>query len=415
MKRILLSLLLICLALLVFASCKNANPNTGETSGVDTTTPVTSTPTSSNETQKNDPPKKEPDDNSPFKIPSDDMRDWVVDYVSEMANVKWTPFNDIDTTDINKGLVYDKGKYYYGIPYTNALTNADLEDFTSSMEWNQSKELYENKTSTNSSNIIGMNSSTPILLSWKHFDTGIKAYDIATCFPLGEGTGIYSVGNLKSGNETNTSAIISATGDKDYYEALALLEQGDMIIAQGNESHARMVVYAEIVRKSDGTVDPDESYVITIEQKDSFDMMRTDNVITTWWMNFTFTFTELKETNYIPVTCKALSEEREKPVVEVNGADTQTSILTSKTLLGTIKSNYSILKVEMFIKDSTGKVVYTNKHKVYSKDMNGETFDISKIKYDFDISTLKSGKYSYSIEVETVCGKGEIYKIEFTK
>jgi len=44
-----------------------------------------------------------------------------------------------------------------------------------------------------------------------------------------------------------------------------------------------------------------------------------------------------------------------------------------------------------------------------------KNFLMSSVPYAFDMSTLQPGSYTYSVEIETVCGTGEIYSLNFNK
>ena len=158
------------------------------------------------------------------------------------------------------------------------------------------------------------------------------------------------------------------------------------------------------------------SYVKCIEQTNSIDAQRKDGVKTNWYVEHTYSYDVLREKNYIPVTCKALSAELEEPVVEVKGANTQKTIANVKahSLLGDITSNYSIISATVSIIDSNGNVLYTERHKPHNKQLCG-SLSLKKFDFDFDMSTLAAGSYTYDVTVETVCGTGTAYSVQFTK
>ena len=357
-----------------------------------------------------------------YSIPEMDMRDWVVDYMYQMANVKWSPTHDIDTTAMSTTPDFHKGKVYYGLPYINLLTDADLEMFINDMRYDEAKGMYIYETATDRSNTMGNDCSSSILLAWKRFDTNITAYDTGTCFPLGEKTGIYPIGNLKiEAGTKKTDAIVAATPEQDMYTAYTLLQKGDMIIWRTSEGHTRMIVENHVEKTATGKIHPSRSYVVTIEQTNKIDDTRTDRQ-TTWYVEHQYTYKALRDKNYIPGTCKALTEERVEPVVTVEGTNTKKTIGSVKNvgsnkggpLMGTIESNYSILSATILIEGANDAELYKERIKVPNKGLDGK-IALSEFKFEFDNTILAAGTYTYSIIVETVCGEGVVYSVEFTK
>lgn len=412
MKKFLTTALLLILALVVLASCNS------------TDTPETPDETKAEATQSTDDKTPEKEENT-FKIPEKDMRDWVVDYMYKMAEVKWTPARDMDLTldakgnMVGKTLTYKKGVVYHGLPYINLSTDTDYEDFIGSdaMTWNEAKGLYvyDNPINRANNDALGNDCSSSILLAYRRFDTSISAYDTGSCFPLGTKTGIYALGNMVVGaNDKTTDVIVKNTDEQTHYEALALLKKGDTVIWRTDAGHTRMVLEVHVERNGQGKVHGSRSYIKTIEQTNSMDSQRKDDVKTNWYVEHTYTFTQLREKNYIPVTCKALSEDRVEPEIKVVGANSKKTIATAKSLLGDIQSNYPILSTEAVIRKADGEVKYSEYLKFHISDISAKV-SLKKFKFKFDMSSLEAGDYVYEIIAETVCGKGVVYSVEFTK
>lgn len=401
------------LALVVLASCQSADtPDKGNDGDTEITTDNTGKET-------------EAPAESPFKIPEQNMRDWVVDYMFKMSEVKWTPAQTMDLTKdddgdlVGKTLLFEKNTIYHGLPYINLTTDTDYEDFIGSdkLTWNEAKGCYVYDCPANRKNndALGNDCSSAILLAYRRFDTAITAYDTGTCFPLGNKTGIYALGDMVVGaNDKTTDVIVQNTEEQTHYEALALLQKGDTVIWRTTAGHTRMVVEVNVVRNATGKINGARSTVKTIEQTNTIDAQRTDGVKTNWYVNHVYTFTQLREKNYIPITCKALSEERVEPKFTVEGANTKKTIASAKSLLGTIKGNYPILAAEVYIKDESGNTLYTERIKPHISKI-APTTSLKSFKFDFDMSTLAAGNYTYEVVVESVCGTGVVYSVEFTK
>ena len=232
MKKLLTILAMLMLAVFVLTSC-GGNANTpADTSDVNGGT----------ETEAPE---------SPFSIPEEDMRDWVVDYMFKQAEIKWTPSQTMDLSHDKKGnlvgktLIFEKGKTYYGLPYINLTTDTDYEDFEAALKWNEGKQmyLYDCPADRSEDAALGNDCSSAILLAWKRFDTSINAYDTGSCFPLGEKSGIYPVGDLVvDGTEKTTDVIVQNTSDEALFAAFAQLKKGDMIMWRLSNADRKSVV-----------------------------------------------------------------------------------------------------------------------------------------------------------------------------
>ena len=177
-----------------------------------------------------------------------------------------------------------------------------------------------------------------------------------------------------------------------------------------------MVIKVEVSKTGAGKINPHKSKVLTIEQTNTMDKQaKAKGINTNWYVEHEYTFKELRDKNLIPVTCKALSEERVEPKITVTGANTKKTITTVKDkLMGSIESNYTILKVTVNIKKADDTVIHSQSIKVHNMKM-GTTFSLKEFDFGFDVSSLEAGDYKYTIDVMTVCGEGEVHCVEFSK
>ncbi len=406
MKRFITAFMFIFVTLFIFSSCNNTS------SSVET--PIVST-------------QKE-EIISPFKTPDVSMRDWVENYMREMSKVVWTPSQDMDLTKdyagntVGKTLYFKKGEIYHGLPYVNLSTDSDLEDFTSALQWDEENSVYvyDCPSDRKGEEALGNDCSSAILHAWKRFDTDIYAYDTGSCFPLDENTGIHTIGNLKTDkSDKTTDTIISKNGSEKIFIAYSKLQKGDMLIwrlKNGNSTtgHTRMVVDVHVSKTLTGKINPAASYVTTIEQTNQFDPdAANDGKNTTWWVDHKYSFSMLLEKSFIPVTCRAFSEELPTPNITLKDVNTKKTIgYVNGNLYGSIKSNYPILSVTVNIKDINNNIIHSQKH----KPKIGHIIEMVSLGiFKIDNTTLTAGEYIYTIEVETVCGFGEVYNIEFSK
>lgn len=348
------------------------------------------------------------------KTPDKSKRDIVYDYMVSMSEVVWTATNDIDTTDIAKTLKYSAGEEYHGLPYINYDVDTDLEEFLEVLRFDEAsgKYFYDE---TVRKNILGNDCSSAVLLSWKRLDGGISATTTHDMFPLGSSTGVYALGGITDDGIDVTSAIIYNTGDTAYYEALALLRKGDAVLTHSSTGHVRMVVDAPVVvRSAGGVIDPYNSYITCLEQTNSMDKTRTDGVKTTWYVNHTYTFSQLRNSGYIPISCAALMTDRFEPYpglkITSKGVTAADSLPAATYLEGRIISNYSIQKATVSVENPDGNAVFTESYKPLSY-----TFDLGNVFYTLDPASLPSGEYTFKVTLLTACGEDEALNVVFTK
>ena len=146
MRKLILLVLCMILAISVLAACGSSEKTPETTEGAEspestaeeTINPLgpsirTEGPKTEAETPAATKPEAEPvkredyDYFFDFKAPEGNPRDIVYDYMYAMSQVKWTAAESWTTTwkgegDFGVNLSYEKGKTYYGVPY--ARTNA---------------------------------------------------------------------------------------------------------------------------------------------------------------------------------------------------------------------------------------------------------------------------------------------------
>lgn len=229
------------------------------------------------------------------------LRKEATDYMWKMSQLKWSPSEDLDLTRINKKLFYKKGETYYGIIY-NTTTWANLEQFKEHLDENN---VYIG--TTDDQKIPGNHCTSSILLSWKHIGdqttAGWSKNMLPTC-----GTGIYAVGDYVFDKEDDVTKKITAKNSAEVmYENYAKLQPADAVLTVWEKTgHARMIHEMNVVRDENGKVDPEKSYISTVEQTWSFDTEATVN--TTWYIHRHYTFATLYEKDYIPITVKSFIE-----------------------------------------------------------------------------------------------------------
>ncbi|MBR5322714.1 MAG: hypothetical protein IKU48_04140 [Clostridia bacterium] len=348
-----------------------------------------------------------------FDLPKD-FRDAVVKYMYKCAEIKWQPKEDYSTTSDNNSwsvnLSYKKGTVYHGVPYSSCTSGAD--HFSSLIVDGKyfPRELgYQTEPGLNCYTAIQEAYQTfiPTQMTSHHWLPGDSKFclDIVGDYEYKEGT-------------TKTEEICTLNGKDKIYDCYSLLQKGDIIytvkiIGDGN-IHCRLVVdEPTIVKNGLGKIIPSRSYVTCIESTNAFDKTRTDGVKTTWYVNHTYSFDKLFNSNYVPITLKGYSQPRSEMEAPYLGLDMEiTPALLSKGMFtGVIRSNFPLVFGRVDILDKSGNVVASkDKCDLYNVKKMGVRNTFTNM---FD--TLEKGKeYTFVLTAGIVPGNVELARVNFT-
>ena len=399
MKKSLLLLLSALLCLISFASCKSETDLPEETSApevTETTPPEVFTPVLP-------------------KVPTnDEARKIVVDYMKEMAGIRWICKEKMDYREVvsfTSGLIYNVGHEYYGLPYVGGTSNA--QKFLSKLD--------ENGNYVGSplwSEVPGNTCASSIYVAYTTISTDdTNASSTENYFPsAGKGmvpVGDYSLDKVKDIKKTLTTDIVRANGQDRMSEAMACLRPGDVVLsrwAAGSavNGHTRLVSsLPTIVRYDNGKINVRESTIALCEQCSSFDE-RDRKHISTWKVDEVFTFSDLLGDGYIPLTLEELAlDSFEAPEVTVTGLTKPEKITAENMLKGTIRSNYKIFEVHVTISDENG-----NRVAGIDRLVNDKTVQLPEIHYDNDVTSLPAGTYHFRMDIRI--GLGTFTYSDFT-
>lgn len=321
------------------------------------------------------------------------LRDKVEAKMRAMGTVEWTVSQHL-TQNVGcsccKPVMYMAGKVYRGIPYSHK--GGSLDRFLYCLDENHVVEdwVYELEAFDGWDLYIGNDCFGAIKLALTTVSDNINIRGTLWQLPVcGEGT--IPVGDWEWNipvSETNylTQPYVEATGLERLYEAYAQLRKGDCV---GNRldigGHTRMLARdAVVVRDAEGKIDPDRSYVLTHEQGGGG--VESAEYISSWRIDYQYSFETLAENYYIPFTIPELVEGTQlQPEATLEGGTEGWIGMTT----GVVKSNYFLDSVEMVLTEEDGTVLYADKMfvSVDKKADTGSDENVVKVLFkEFDLA-----------------------------
>jgi hypothetical protein len=206
---------------------------------------------------------------------------------------------------------------------------------------------------------IGTDCSGAVQRSWAAAGADIRALSTRAMCPA---NGFMLVGEFLAPQDHVSSEEIQANGLDVMCEAYALLEKADAVVCRWKTGHTRMVLGVQVVRRGDGSIDPEASYAETLEQtrgfmrKDAkyFDEKLGEDVYIICG-NEKYSFADLYQTGYMPITCRAFTDPSPIPAPAVS--DTLTEYGYASLFDGTLQASRLIDAVIMTLTDAVGNPV----------------------------------------------------------
>ena len=171
-----------------------------------------------------------------------------------------------------------------------------------------------------------------------------------------------------------TARIIEKNGMQVMLESYAAMKQADGVYSSTSYHVMMCAENPVVVRLPDGSIDPNQSYVLIHEQdtggaiNTTLDTKQENGVILRplGSANKKYTFLKLLEKNYVPFTCKEFTGE---DPVEAGKAwiGTQTTVLESgmdvtagEIFSNQVWGNYNVCTIEVQVKDPSGQVLLSS-------------------------------------------------------
>ena len=349
--------------------------------------------------------QKQPDDknetpsqsetNNIFKPESPSEKgQYVANYIKAMASIQWTPkttfqmFGKYQSWGYNP--TYEEGKTYYGPPFL-VDSRGSMQEFLNSLE----DGVYIGGTT--GSTCIGSACYDAVYLALIQVCPSISFKSTEDMLP-GNDTGLVAVGSWDTNlSKHDTPTITKSMGLDSMAECYAQLKQGDVVlkhVVEQNAGHARIVSSSPIIDYVNGKINPTTSYITTIEQTNQWDS--TAEVNTTWWVEREYSFTDLYNTFFVPLTPIDYTENTNEVIIEAENLLGSEETAQAKKLKGEITSNHYITEVSVEIKNSNGTVIYD-----YSVFPNEKEVYLEDYKYSPKLANYENGTYHFTLKASS--------------
>ncbi len=362
----------------------------------------------------------------------DQLREIVCTFMRYQNSIPWTPSKKFEYYNNEKYNCWDVGTVGGGMPYIgsgqgslynymhfyderNGMLDIDAiealkqpmyeivtNQCSGSTYWAWARVCNSTKMGY-SPNMLPTNGYLPLPLGTYYVDPKLTAYN----------DGLVKL---------NTADVCVEHGEQKIFEGYACLLPADGLVHFLGERGGHVMMSsskAVVVKKADGTIDGEKSYVTILDQTMTRHPSTQENGIkidTLGGVDTKMTFKQLFKGGYLPFTLPEFVGQDPVEKSETTSSHTKDTITYKEFELLKVKSNYPISYVTVTVKNSKGKVLYSEH--VYSCAMNVfEMKALNNLALDTtELRSLANGKNT--IEVSARIGTGEVpvvYTGTFTK
>ncbi len=320
----------------------------------------------------------------------------------KMLTLLWTPagetvysYNDQaykSATAVNNDaflqnrITLQAGKVYQGLPYTRGSSNTAVFTYGVKPENGIYTVPLNQRILSGSSKIsarYGVDDVDALYWAWSVAATRIF---FTNSGEMTKEAGVLPVGSYVLSKDEKkvvnsiaglTDDVVKENGQEVMFSSYKALQKADGLVSDTDlGSHVMMAVSVTVVTKEDGSIDGNKSYVTVLEQTDAnlaaFELLtaeekeaKKDEVLVVGGIDVKYTFQELFEAGYLPVTCDDLTHDGALENVFYGDSIRSEDRFLPKAFFSTtasdepnfVSSNRRIVYVNQVITDAEGKVV----------------------------------------------------------
>ena len=228
------------------------------------------------------------------------VRQKILDYMRSMAEIEWTPSEDLEWWADKKRVLYKKGETYKGIPYSREWQWSNLEDFKTYLEERDGKLVYVGPTEYYQ--YKGNACACSCSFSWRtvcpdlpvlktiNLEPG-KIY-ISSSVDGRTRQAFLKVGDYKMTKYDDSKAVVKENGKDVMFACYAQLLPGDGLVKRP-DGHAMMVMSVDAENQTVNIID---HYGVEKGKKELV------NKNQSWHIDQQYTFEKLFELGYLPIS-----------------------------------------------------------------------------------------------------------------
>ena len=346
----------------------------------------------------------------PETATEDEVRAMAVKAMNDELTFVWTPlqpFKFTESAGASRNLDYNTNAIYGGLPYNNvarslfhALEGYDYEKgVIYDLAWNSGNNEFGN-TCANSV-IWGLVAVCPsITASSTH--TVTPHYGFA---PIGDIQMPPSMVNYT--DALSTDYIIAENGDAVVLEAYAQMKPADTLLSHGSPNcgnHCMMVTGVNVVRNSDGSINPDES---TLQIQDQWGSHYMQDKVTYCGRHKEFNFAYFLENDYLPLTCEEFKNYKGHEVTKVEVIDEATSYADAKKTK--VQANYRIVVLRSYLVSESGTTVLVKSHRNTKYDTSISLSPV--VAPAKEMKSIMHEDRTYTLKAEAVLANGDVVQV----
>lgn len=345
------------------------------------------------------------------------MRKTIVDHSYRMGTYEWKVPDNLDFISpyiASCSQYFRPGETYCGLPYTNKYGSFErflycLDETGTVKPW----VMALGSGHDGFDRFMGADCSGNIYWAWGRVCSCVSFKATPDMVPLPEHQEEFSVlpvgdyvASRDEENRTNTLRDIEMNGQEKMLECLAQLRFGDAIVNRlvGVGGHTKLVAEDPTVyRSADGTIDRDESILITHELGGTGPEI--NGGYSRWALNRRNKFSTLLKQGYIPITNPELKAGKRVPV--------QLTAHVTGPASGTVESNYRIISTTVTLEQSGEAAMESVKFTAVAptapgNDETAARTSVRKVDMNIHAEDLKNapkGEYTYKVKVLLSTGK----------
>ncbi len=366
-------------------------------------------------------PIERPDYSFDHMPTNQELRQMAVDAMEDMLTVQWCvdhyhSYRKGSGANSNRFFRFIPENIYSGMPYTNG--NSTLIHWFEYYD-PETGRLNLDEIGPNMDSLVGNSCAACVTAGW----TSVCASaNIVATYLMTPGNGYVPVGDYKI-DETlanfkskATEDICQENGEQVMFASYAQIRMADGLTSTA-DAHAIMAKEDPVVvYREDGTIDPEQSTLMIQDQRAGtsgiyyVNEMDGQTVHRLGRIDAVYTFQELYDLGYLPMTTKELAglKEYEMPWVELEEA-----VETPQELLkASISSNYNMYVVRIWLTDEAGNrtLLAREARQSYGTELrnySAATLGVSLTKLQ---ETLEEGK-TYTLSLEAVISNGQTFTV----